>query len=126
MSKVVYFTARQKVLEVLAAGAPIAFTEVDVSTFVPEGATALIAFTELEQIGAAVPGDYATSRKQKNAAQGPCAQDSIFPTVGGALKIANDNAIIPLTTARKFEYDLNSTFGALTFNIRVYVLGYIL
>ena len=125
MSKVTYFTARQKVLEVLAAGANIPFTSVDCSLFVPVGATAIVAMTELE---VAVPGggnQYAISQKRKDLAQGVCSSDQVIDLLGTPT-ISGDNAIIPLTALRAFEYDLNGIYGlGIVYNIRVWAIGYI-
>jgi hypothetical protein len=124
MSKVVYFTARQKVLEVLAAAANIPYTVVDLSTYVPVGTLAIIAMTELEAGGVPAPGDYAISTKRKDAAQGVCSSD-ITPNTINPPVLESDNCIIPLDALRQFEYDLNGIFAALTVNVRVYVIGYI-
>ena len=125
MSKVTYFTARQKVLEVLAAGANVPFTSVDCSLFVPAGTTALIAMTELE---VAIPGgsnQYAISQIRKDIVQGVCSSTQVIDLLGTPT-ISGDNAIIPLTALRTFEYDLNGIYGlGIVYNIRVYVIGYL-
>jgi len=126
MSKVTYFTARQTVLQVLNTKAPVGFTSVDCSLFVPAGATALIVMTELEAQVLPAVGEYAASQKQKDAAQGVCSQDTLPYSAAPVIRVG-DNAIIPLTAARAFEYNLTGigALGTLTVNLRVYAIGYI-
>lgn len=124
MSKVTYFTARQNALTVLAAAAPIAFTAVDVSLLVPAGTTALICTTELVAGGVIIPADYAISEKRKDLAQGVCSADAL-PRTPNALDQASNNAIIPITALRTFEYNLVGTFAGLTVDIRVWIIGYL-
>ena len=124
MSKVTFFTTRQKVLEVLAAGADIAYTAVPCSTFVPVGSTALIVKTELEINAPSGSMKYATSSKRKDVTQGICSSDFLMD-MNPSPMIVGDNAIIPLDASRQFEYDLIGIYAGITYNIRVWAIGYL-
>ena len=124
MSKITYFTARQNALTVLAAAANIPFTVVNVSLLVPAGATAIVCMTELVAGGLILPGDFAISQKRKDLAQGVCSADCLQQTPL-LLDQSSNNAIIPLTAVRTFEYDLTGLFTGLVVDIRVWIIGYL-
>jgi len=125
MSKITYFASRQKVLEVLAAAAPIVWTAVPLGTFVPAGCTGLLCKVEIEQQVLGGAPLWAMFQVRKDVAQGIASEvymDGAW--VNGTIQ--SDNALIPVDAVPQIEYTLiGAPAGTGTVNLRIYALGYL-
>lgn len=125
MSKVTYFTAAQKALEVLAPALAIPLTVLDLSTFIPAGTLAVIALAEVEQVAPGIAGTGQTFIVMKDAVQGPAVLIYLDgPEVAGAKHC--DNCIIPVATGPQVEYQFDVAGGGpSTVNLRIWLIGYL-
>ncbi len=125
MSKVTYFTARQKALELLAQVVAIPDTVLDLSTFIPAGALAVLALVEIEQVVPGVAGTGNIIAVRKDAVQGYACEIFLDGVeVAGAKH--SDNCIIPVATGPQIEYTLADPGGGLTStNLRIWLIGYL-
>jgi hypothetical protein len=123
-SKFLYFATRQVGMQNIGVSSGIDFTDIDLSSLVPVGASAILAFVSLENWTGLTAPQYARFQIRKDATQDICV--SLEVPVSGREERVNDNCIIQLDANRKCQYRLEAYLTSANINLFVYVLGYII
>jgi hypothetical protein len=117
-----YFATRQKVLELLAIGGSVGWTSLDLSTYIPTGANSVILYVEAGSI-AGVGGNYVIVCARKDSVAGESIKyyhDDVTSIIAG------ETALMEVKSDRTIEYKVDGPFaGAGTYDIRIYLLGYV-
>jgi len=120
----VYLPVRQLVLNLVAAAAPIGDTDLDLSAFVPAGASSVILFARHDTAPGWPMGAIAQIDLYNTVAQGVCL--SLDNHGGDNEEIMFDTAIIPCSAVGHIRYAYaNNGAGGITTNVQVYLLGYV-
>ena len=122
--RLVEFSPRS--LLVSGAGVPISipWTTFSVAGIVPTNANGILLYSSLETSLFGIAPQSAELDLRKDVTQDISSENYINAT-RGLFRPNTKNAIIPLTTARTFDYRLFIIPGAATYNFQLYAIGYI-
>lgn len=122
-SKFSYFATRQTGMSNTGVSSGIDWTDIDLSSLVPAGTSAILALVSLENWTGLTAPQYARFQIRKDSTQDICV--SLEVPVSGREERVNDNCIIQLDANRKCQYRLEAYLTSANINLFVYVLGYI-
>jgi hypothetical protein len=118
-----YFASRQIGMQNTGVSSSIDWTDIDLSSLVPVGTSAILAFVSLDNYIGLTGIQYARFQIRKDSTQDICV--SLEVPVSGREERVNDNCIIQLDANRKCQYRLEAYLTSANINLFVYVLGYI-